>query len=180
MRESGTRKRAVAIMLAALLLMPACTTPGLIHDSGSSARQKQISRNRAGNVAGDIFLTVGSAVVGALTGIYVGYSPSGQRLKKISLENESTDTLQVNMLTDQLWKDSVFCDFLDVRIPPGETCRLLVPYGSVYHLYFSDTPGTPEDDEFIQLETAAKRKIRLTPGMTQPADTLRGLEIPIP
>ncbi len=167
-------------VLSLLMLVSSCTTPHFILDTESQVRQNEIRRNRSGNVVADIFLTLGTAVVGAFTGVYIGYVPSEQNLRKIALQNRGSDSLQVNLLTDRIWKDSVYCDFLDIRIPPGETCRLLVPVGSVYNLYFSNTPGNAEDDEFIRFETHSQRKVKLYPGLTLGSDTLFVSPEPVP
>ena len=73
------------------------------------------------------------------------------------------------MLTDFMFRDNTYCDFMDIRIPPGENCRLLMPFGAVYNVYFSNTP-TPDDDEMIQIDTGLKNRIILYPGMTKVKD----------
>jgi hypothetical protein len=161
----------VSLAVASLMLLSSCITAKYIQDEDSLLRQQQIHRHRIGNVVGSSFLTAGSAFLAAFTGIYLEYLPA-TNLKKIALSNTSPDTLQVNMLTDKFWKDSVFCDFRDIRIPPGETCRLLVPVGSVYNLYFSNTPQSGEDDELIQFDTFINRKVSLYPGLTSEKDSL--------
>ncbi len=164
-------KRFTAGVMVFLFLLPACTTHRYITDPESLQLQKKIQGKRAGRIVGDTFLTLGSIFVGALTGIYVGYVPGGNSMKRIALGNTGTDTLQVNMLTDVIWKDSTYADFMNIRIPPGKTARLLVPAGAVYNLYFSNTFETTDDDEFIVFDTSAMRKARLYPGLTFLNDT---------
>jgi hypothetical protein len=161
----------VSLTAASLMLFSSCVTTKYIVDEDSLLRQKQIHRHRIGNTVGASILTVGSAVLAAFTGIYLQYVPSAN-LKKIILANTGPDTLQVNMLTDQFWKDSIYCDFRDIRIPPGEKCRLLVPVGSVYNLYFSSTTETPDDDELMMFDTSGNKKVRLYPGLTFVKDSL--------
>lgn len=160
-----------------LAVLPACSTTRYIADPQSLELQKDIRKRRALRVFGDTFLTAGSFVLAALTGIYIGYSPGGQGLKRIALDNTGPDTLQVCMLTDVFWKDSTYADFMNMRIPPGEKARLLVPAGAVYNLYFSNTFDTPDDDEFIQFDTSAMRKTSLYPGMTFFKDTPAGEQL---
>lgn len=169
-------KRFTASLMVFLFLLPACSTPRYITDPASLQLQKNIQGKRAGRIAGDTFLTLGSAIVGVLTGLYVGYVPGGNSLKRIALGNAGPDTLQVNMLTDVIWKDSIYADFMNIRIPPGKTARLLVPAGAVYNLYFSNTFETTDDDEFILFDTSAMRKAKLYPGLTFLNDTITNIE----
>lgn len=148
------------------IILASCISYQYIGDSETVKREKEIHGKRVGNVVGGSFLTLASTVVAAFTGVLVSYIPEGQSLTHLALVNQSSDTLQVNMLTDQIWKDSIFCDFKDIRIPPGGKCRLLVPANSLYNLYFSNTINTQEDDELLELNSSAKSKIFLYPGMT--------------
>lgn len=172
-------KRFTASMMVILFLLSACSTPRFITDPESFQLQKNIRGKRVVRIAGDTFLTLGTVIVGALTGIYVGYVPGGNSLKRIALGNTGPDTLQVNMLTDVIWEDSTYADFMNIRIPPGKTARLLVPAGAVYNLYFSNTFDTTDDDEFIVFDTSAMRKARLYPGLTFLNDTITTIQ-PIP
>ncbi|MBP7505469.1 MAG: hypothetical protein KA780_08490 [Prolixibacteraceae bacterium] len=172
-RGGGIRRsvRTTAMGMALVMFLSACSTTSYIHDQASLELQKEIKNKRAGNVFGDIFLTTGSMVLAVLTGVFV-YSPSGNRsLKKVALQNNGPDTLQVNMLTDLTWKDENYADMMDIRIPPGKTARLLLPAGAVYNLYFSNTPGTEADDEFLVFDTATMRKVTLYQGLTLTSDS---------
>jgi hypothetical protein len=156
----------IGIILLAAQILGSCITYRYIGDEESLQRQKEIRGKRVGNVIGASFLTLASVVVAAFTGVYVSYIPEDQNLKQIRLVNPGPDTLQVNMFTDQVWKDSMYCDFRNLLIPPGQKCRLLVPSYTAYNLYFSNTPGSEEDDELIEFNTSSKSKIILVPGMT--------------
>ncbi len=150
-----------------LIVFLSCTTGRYIHDEASVKRHKQLKGMRAGNIIGDALLATGSIVFSALIGSDVAVMPeSANQLRKITLHNSSSDTLTVNMLTDYQINESVYCDFMDIRVPPGENCRLLMPFNAVYNLYFSNTPE-PEDDEMIEIDTGSKRRIELYPGMTK-------------
>ncbi len=163
-RQPSFHKCATA--LALLMLMSACTTPQYILDRNSQALQKEIKNKRAGNVFGDVFLTMGSTLLALITGVYIGYAPGERSLKKVALKNVGEDSLQVNMLTDMIWKDSTYADVMNIRIPPGETCRLLIPSGAVYNLYFSSTFDTTDDDEFLVFDPSTMKKVTLYPGLT--------------
>ena len=163
-RQSSFHKYVTA--LALLMLVSACITPHYILDRNSYSLQKEIKNKRAGNVFGDVFLTMGSTLLALITGVYIGYAPGERSLKKVALKNVSEDSLQVNMLTDMIWKDSTYADVMNIRIPPGETCRLLIPSGAVYNLYFSSTFDTTDDDEFLVFDTSTMKKVTLYPGLT--------------
>lgn len=170
-RVASRSFRTTALVLSLVMFLSSCSTPRYIHDPASYELQKEIKNKRVGNVFGDVFLTAGSTVLAVLTGFFM-YMPSGQSLKKVALQNTGTDTLQVNMLTDMAWKNENYADMMDIRIPPGKTARLLLPAGALYNLYFSNTPGTEEDDEFLVFDTATMRKVTLYPGLTLPTDSL--------
>lgn len=153
-------------LLIIILITISCASSRYIYDEASIARQKKLKGNRAGNVVGDAFLTTGSIVLAAFTGVYINYIPEGRNFKKITLQNASDDTIQVNMVTDMLWNDSIYCDFMDIRIPPNEKCRLLVPEGALYNVYFREIMDT-EDDEMVEINPGSRRKLILYPGMTK-------------
>ncbi len=164
----------MACTLICALFLSSCISYRYIRDEESLRLQKKIQGRRTANIAGGSLLTLGSAVLAYFTGVFVGYAPGANALKTLRLVNTSTDTLQVNLLSDTFWKDSTYCDFRDIRIPPGQKCRLLVPSNGLYNLYFSHTPNSEEDDEMIQVSPIAGAKISLTPGMTlTPQDTTR-------
>jgi hypothetical protein len=73
------------------------------------------------------------------------------------------------MLTDIYWDKDDYCDFMDIRIPPKQSCRILVPVNAVYNVYFSETPQN-DDDEMIEIKTSEKSRINLLPGMTLISD----------
>jgi hypothetical protein len=162
----------ITSLLICITLLSSCITYQYIRDEGSMHLQKKIQGKRTANILGGSFLTAGSVVLGALTGIYVGYTPGMRNLKSVRFINTSADTLQLNLLSDQIWKDSVYCDIRDIRIPPGEKCRILVPVNALYNLYFSNTMDMEADDEIIQFTPASQSKFSLYPGMTlQQADS---------
>jgi hypothetical protein len=166
----------IICLLVSTIFLSSCITYQYIRDEGSMHLQKKIQGKRTANILGGSFLTAGSVVLGALTGIYIGYTPGMRNLKSVRLINQSTDTLQVNLLSDQIWKDSVYCDIRDVRIPPGEKCRILIPATAQYNLYFSNTMDKEEDDEIIQFNPNSQSKFILYPGMTvQPTDSTKFL-----
>jgi hypothetical protein len=160
----------ITVSIALLIIAFSCTTPKYIRDEASLAQHKKLLKQRQGNVAMNAVITTGSVILSAITGDSYIYTPTGRELKKITFQNSSPDTLYVNMLTDFITRENLYCDIMDIRIPPEEKCRLLLPRGILYNVYFSNTPE-PEDDEMIEVDTYRKRKVILYPGMTVPKDT---------
>jgi len=154
------------VKLTILLLITGCSTPKYVFDKQSHERQKELRKHRSGNVFTDIGLTLTSIFVLAAADYDLGLYPQGQEFRKMKVINPSKDTLYVNMLTDVYWDEDNFCDFMDIRIPPKEKCKILVPVDAVYNIYFSGTPQ-PNDDELIQLNTNDLKKIALYPGLTE-------------
>ena len=154
------------ILLLAGTVLLSCAAPAYILHEESAARQKKLKNTRTANIALDAFITAGSVLVAAFTGVYINYVPENRQFSRVAIINPSEDTINVNMLTDLLLKDSTFCDFNGIVIPPGEKIRLLVPRGAAYHVYFSNTPE-PDDDEMIGIHCDNKKKIYLSPGMTR-------------
>jgi hypothetical protein len=166
MRRFYRLKALMAFPITGLLLLNSCVSYRYIHNGESLSLQKKIQGRRTANIAGGSLLTVGSVVLAWFTGVYVGYTPGANALKTLRLVNTSKDTLQVNLLSDVFWKDSVYCDIKDIRIPPGERCRVLVPAAAQYNLYFSNTVDSEDDDEMIPVNPLSGRKVVLFPGMT--------------
>jgi hypothetical protein len=69
------------------------------------------------------------------------------------------------MLTDIYWDKNNYCDFMDIRIPPKEKCRILVPVNADYNVYFSQTPQD-DDDEMIKINTKELNQLIIKPGIT--------------
>ena len=160
------KKKATIAALLLVLGAYSCTSPKYIHDSSSHKRQKELRASRSGNVTGDILMALGSIIFSAATDIDVSYFPEGQEFKNFKLVNNTTDTMFVNMLTDATWDNENYCDFMDIRIPPQEKCKILVPMGVNYNVYFGVTEN-PEKDEFVEINTFDVRKLGLKPGMTK-------------
>ncbi len=148
-------------------LVWACASSRYIQDDASVERHKKIRGNRTANIVGDTFLATGSVIFSAIIGSDDILLPQGRKVfKTITLYNQSADTMIINMLTDYILRDSIYCDIMDMRIPPHKKSRLLLPNGALYNVYFRNTPG-PDDDEMIQYNTQSRRKLILRPGMTK-------------
>lgn len=153
-------------ILAGIFLIFGCSTPEYFHDTSSFERQKDLQNTRTANVFGEIFTGVSSVCMAVAFDGEVEYYPGAQQFKKIKLINPTTDTMYVNMLTDLYWDKDNYCDFMDIRIPPLEECKVLVPVNASYNLYFSPTPQS-DDDEMLEIFTSdVLKRISLKPNMT--------------
>ena len=158
------------LIISILIIFQSCSAPKYIHDTSSYERQKELRSNHGGNVFGEIIVGIGSAFVGAMLECEMDYVPSDQEFKKLKLINITNDTLYINMLTDLVWDDENYCDFMDIRIPPKLKCKVMVPMHAAYNLYFSNTPQN-DDDEMIEIYTTDVKRFSLYPGMTLEADS---------
>jgi hypothetical protein len=140
-----------------------CTSTQYIYDAESRQRQEDLLSKRAVNTGCEMAGCMSSVLLSALLNTDLGYMPSEPEFRKLKLINTTPDTMYVNMLTDIKWDTTAYVDFNDVRIPPLQTWRVLVPIGIDYNLYFG-TGDNPEKDELIQLNTAGKRTFKLVPG----------------
>ncbi len=119
---------------------------------------------RSGGNVGDVLINFANIFVSAaLNSEYEIYS-SDRAFKRISIVNESTDSLFVNMVTDIEWKENEYCDIMGIALPPGARQKLLVPYPAAYNVYFK-TPFSEE--EKLEIRTDCNHRIfRLKEGMT--------------
>jgi hypothetical protein len=161
-------KKAITFLLICVifLYLQSCITYREIYDTPSRERQRDIQGSRLANAAIDGLLSVSSAFLVATTGIYTGFIPEGNEFRKLVLLNPTPDTMFVNIVTDFSRNKKDFCDFMDIRIPPQAKCRLLLPLGVKYNVYFGIT-GNPENDEMVGINTAQTRKLVLKPGSTK-------------
>ncbi|HKJ79124.1 MAG TPA: hypothetical protein VKA10_06295 [Prolixibacteraceae bacterium] len=164
------RVRTHAILfLAILFIVGACGSPKFIYDEPSKERQAELNKSRAGNIFANVGVTLASVVFAATFETELPYYPEDREFKKLKLLNTSKDTLYVNMLTDVFWDEYDYCDFMDIRIPPKNETKILVPTDAKYHLYFSNTMQ-PDDDELLEIYTNDFKKIALYPGLTNPME----------
>ena len=149
-------------ILSIVLLLSSCSSTKYIYDTSSYERQHELKNSRNGAVAGDVILAGFSLFFTAATGTEFEYYPSEQRFKKILLRNPTVDTVYVNMLTDVYWDKLDYCDFMDIRIPPGKNCRILCPVNAEYNVYFRNK-WEKEEDEMITINTSSLSSVKLEP-----------------
>ncbi len=159
------------LILISVSLISSCITPQYFHDQASCERQKELKKQRSGNIFTGVGLVAASVFMMAAFEIDAGLVPEGREFKKIKIINPTRDTLYVNMLTDVFWDENNYCDFMDIRIPPQKKSWVFVPLNADYNVYFSNTPES-EDDEKLEINTGKLKKIALYQGLTNINDTI--------
>lgn len=137
-----------------------CVSTKYIHDSESKIRLQEFRKTRSENVFWNLGFGVLSTFLAITINVAPAYQISNSQFKKICLENPSTDTLYVNMLTNVHFNDSLYCDFRDIRIPPLKKYRILAPLNADYNLYHRPTFES-DNDQKIEFNTSKRRKIIL-------------------
>jgi len=153
--------RSIAL-IASLTLLSSCITSAYITDQESIERQKEMRKYRTGLNFAEVGVLFASAVGEAFTGVSIYPAPSPQSFRKMKLINVSKDTLYINMVTDWLWKDSVYCDIREIIMPPLESAKVIVPLGAAYNVFFRTDYNAP-DDEKVEINTAENGRLRLNP-----------------
>ncbi len=152
------------LVLAAVVCCSGCTSTRYLTDQTSIARQHDMRNNRTGVNVGDVLLScVNLFISGALNTEYE-ISQSERAFKRITIVNESTDSLYVNMVTDIVWKETGYCDIMGIALPPGTRQKLLVPYPAAYNVYFRTS--TSEEEKMEIRTDGRKRHFKLKSGMT--------------
>jgi len=159
------KRFSLSVFTVIFLFIYSCSSPKYFYDQSSFERQKELKNDRSGNVASDIGISILSTFSAAAFEVDLGWYPSEQEFKKIKLNNPSNDTIYVNMLTDVFWDENNYCDFMDIRIPPNEKCKVLVPLNANYNLYFSNTSAS-DDDEMMEVFTNDIKNVLLKSTLT--------------
>jgi len=152
-----------------LILLSSCVTSAYIKDEESINRQKEMRKHRTGINFMEAGVMLASAVGEAFSGVNIYPEPLPQSFRKLVLINKSQDTLFINMVTDQIWKDSVYCDIRDIVLPSLESAKVIVPMGASYNIFFRNDYNAP-DDEKMEINTAEVGRVRLKPGMIKSDD----------
>ena len=150
------------LFLILLILAGSCTTYQYIYDPASRQRQKDMVAQRSMNTGCNALGCLSSAFITAIWDIETDFIPTESGFKRLKLINPTPDTMFVNMLTNAIWDENQYCDFKDIRIPPGKCCRLLTLLNTDYNLYFGNTDD-PHDDELLEINTSSHRRYKLIP-----------------
>lgn len=152
---------AVAVLL---FIVCSCTGTRYLSDSTSIGRQHDMKKHRTGVNVGDVVLSFVNLIISEALDSEYEMSQSERAFKRITVINESPDTLLVNMVTDIVWKESGYCDIMGIVLPPGKKQRLLAPYPAAYNVYFRTYYS---EEEKIEFRTDSKhRRITLRANMT--------------
>lgn len=147
-----------------LFLVCSCTGTRYLTDSTSIGRQHDMKKHRTGVNVGDIVISFINLFISNALDTEYEISQSERAFKRITVINESTDTLFVNMVTDIVWKETGYCDIMGIVLPPKKRQGLLAPYPAAYNVYFKTNYSNEEKLEF---RTDDKhRKITLRANMT--------------
>ena len=158
------RKKPILLVLTAIFLFGGCTNTRYLTDAKSIERQHDMRANRTGGNIGDIGINVASFFASAILNIQFETYSRERKFKRISIVNQSADSLYVNMVTDILWKEDGYCDIMGIVLPPGAKQKLLVPYPAAYNIYFQSPYS---EEERLEVRTEDKlRRIYLREGMT--------------
>jgi hypothetical protein len=151
-------------VLTVLLLFGGCINTRYLTDAKSIERQHDMRANRTGGNIGDVGINFASFLLAAFFNIPYEVSSGERTFKRISIVNQSVDSLYVNMVTDIVWKETGYCDIMGIVLPPGARQKLLVPYPAAYNVYFQSPYS---EEEKLEVRTDSKlRRINLREGMT--------------
>lgn len=151
-------------VLVAAFILGGCTSTQYITDKDSIKRQQKMKMHRVGVGAGTVCLNLLNIFVAAILNSEYVPVESEQTYKNFRIGNLANDSLVVNMVTDIILNDSIYCDVLGIVLPPGKHQRLLLPYPAAYNIYFK-VRGTEEEKVEIRTDDNLRR-LNLKPGMT--------------
>lgn len=155
----------ISLVLAVLISIGGCTNTRYLTDSTSIERQRDMRSKRVGKNIGEGCLNMSFMILAAILNTEFSPVESEREFKRITLKNESSDSLIINMVTDIVWKETGYCDIMGIVLPPQAKQKLLVPYPAAYNVYFK-TPYSEE--EKLEVRTDNNRRIiKLKAGMTK-------------
>lgn len=158
------RNKTILLVLTVITLCGGCTNTRYLTDPTSIERQHDMRAHRTSRNMGDVGINIASIFISAIFNIPTETYSSERTFKRISIVNQSADSLYVNMVTDILWKEDGYCDIMGIVLPPGAKQKLLVPYPAAYNAYFQSPYS---EEEKLEVRTDHKlRKINLKAGMT--------------
>lgn len=160
-----SKTKIILLVLTAIIFCGGCTNTRYLTDPTSIERQRDMRSHRVGKNIGEGCLNISFFILAEVLNSEFNPVESERTFKRISVINQSADSLFVNMVTDIVWKENGYCDIMGIVLPPGARQKLLVPYPAAYNVYFQ-SPFTEE--EKIEVRTDSKlRQIKLRTGMTQ-------------
>lgn len=158
------RLKITSLVLAAIIVFGGCTNTRYLTDSKSIDRQRDMRANRSGINVVDVFANIANMFISGALNTDYEVLQSERSFKRITIVNESPDSLFINMVTDIVWKESGYCDIMGIVLPPAAQQKLLVPYPAAYNIFFQ-TPYTEEEKLEIRTDNKHRRFV-LRAGMT--------------
>jgi hypothetical protein len=152
-------------ILLLIYILSSCTNTRYLTDSTSIGRQHDMLNHRTGRNLGDVCKYFVYSCISEITDSEEDFHPSERAFKRITVINQSIDSLYINMVTDVVWKESGYCDIMGISLPPGAKQKLLAPYPAAYNVFFR-TPNSEEEKLEIRTDNN-HRRIVLRPGMTK-------------
>ncbi|MBA4410820.1 MAG: hypothetical protein Q8S54_06035 [Bacteroidota bacterium] len=157
------RRNTTLWVWAVIIFCGGCTNTRYLTDSKSIERQHDMRAHRAGVNLGDAFLNVINLIISGTLNSGFEVTQSDRAFKRIKIQNESPDSLFINMVTDVVWKETGYCDIMGIALPPKARQKLLVPYPAAYNVYFRTSSS---EEEKLEMRTDNKHRIiKLKPGM---------------
>ncbi len=151
------------LVLAAVVWCSGCTSTRYLTDQTSIDRQHDMRSNRVGKNVAEGCMNMSFMALAAIFNTEFEPVESEREFKRITLKNESTDSLYVNMVTDIVWKETGYCDIMGIALPAGASQKLLVPYPAAYNVYFRTSTS---EEEKLEIRTdSRKRQFKLKSGM---------------
>ena len=158
------RLKFIALVWTVIIVFGGCTNTRYLTDSKSIDRQRDMRANRSGKNVGDVFVNIANMFISGALNTDFEVSQRERAFKRITIVNESPDSLFINMVTDIVWKESGYCDIMGIALPAGAHQKLLVPYPAAYNIFFQ-TPYSEEEKLEIRTDNKHRRFV-LRPGMT--------------
>ena len=154
----------LSIILAVIICFGGCTNTRYLTDSLSIGRQHDMRKHRTGRNLGDVCKYFVYSCISWASDSESSFRPSERNFKRITLRNESADSLFVNMVTDIVWKETGYCDIMGIALPPQAHQKLLAPFPAAYNVFFKTRFS---DEEKFEIRTDNKHRVfRLRAGMT--------------
>ena len=98
--------RIITYVLISIIYFTSCTNTRYLTDSKSIDRQHDMRSNRYRVNIGDVFVNIANFFISGVLNTGFEVSQSERAFKRITIVNESSDSLFVNMVTDMVWKES--------------------------------------------------------------------------